>query len=382
MSKLFKRVIRAGFENPNLKPAIVKALKEAAATNAVPEWAEGQKFKNPQTGNDVLFSSLPKETQSKLREQHSKGSEKEDSSEDKSKGKDDDTDEGKDTSSSDDKKAPKMSMTDIALDTAKVLAVGAVLKMAAKPVTNIVMNKFKDFETQNDIKTTVSNTAKILGTATWKNASKGEKKKFAGEFASTMAKGVAMSAAKATKAVVEAGGLTGYAAEKASGTTKGAISNSFKKVSDLMYEGNSGVKTSKTGKYAVKAATFVVGAAAAAAVVWGVKKLMAKHTQKVDKKINEVADKIKAPIDKVKKPIDNAIKKQLDIKTEEEGGIKKMVLAAENTPFSGKDFSSSMTKFMTDFTPEKMEFAKSVVDEDGKLDPKKLKKMIVDFMVP
>lgn len=36
----------------------------------VPEWAEGKKFKNPETGNDVAFSSLPSEEQKKLTEAH------------------------------------------------------------------------------------------------------------------------------------------------------------------------------------------------------------------------------------------------------------------------------------------------------------------------
>ena len=57
---------------------VFKKGKTAGSTSSTPDWAEGQKFKNPATGRDVQFGSLPKEVQKKLREQHSK-SEKPDS---------------------------------------------------------------------------------------------------------------------------------------------------------------------------------------------------------------------------------------------------------------------------------------------------------------
>jgi len=51
---------------------VPKQGKKASETSTVPEWAKGKKFKNPETGRDNVFSSLPKDLQKKLREQHSK----------------------------------------------------------------------------------------------------------------------------------------------------------------------------------------------------------------------------------------------------------------------------------------------------------------------
>lgn len=59
--------IRLAYENPDLRPVLLPLLVRTAAT---PEWAEGKKFKNPDTGNDVVWGSLPAEEQKRLSEKH------------------------------------------------------------------------------------------------------------------------------------------------------------------------------------------------------------------------------------------------------------------------------------------------------------------------
>lgn len=375
MSDLYKELIKLSYQDPSFREELLPVIvKHAKKTSGVPEWAEGEKFENPETGNKVLFQSLPSKVQKKLREQHKeKGSDK-----GKGKGKGKEPEEGEEKTKKDSPtKNKKLSgMADVAVDTAKVMAAGYLLKKAMGPISNAIENKLTSVEATSGVKKTLKHTAKVLGTKTWKEANREEKRKYAGKIAKNLAKGTAAAAARATNAVVQAGGITGAVSEKASDKAKAKVADALGGVGNKLFGQTTGAKA-KGGQLAVKAATFVVGAAVSAAVVWGVKKLMEKHTAKIDKKIDET-------VTKIKKPIDTKIKKTLDIKTEEEGGTKSMVLAKEkggDEILSGKEMSKSVENFMGNLTPEKVKFGKSLMGDDG-LDPKKLKKLIEDMVVP
>jgi hypothetical protein len=77
MNRLRTRLLRIASSLPKGNPTrreILAVLKGAAD---VPDWAEGKKFKHPETGNDVAWGSLPAEEQKNLREKHDKGKKEE-----------------------------------------------------------------------------------------------------------------------------------------------------------------------------------------------------------------------------------------------------------------------------------------------------------------
>jgi hypothetical protein len=67
-NNLRKQLIKLAYTNKELRPHLLPILKEAS-DKSFEEAVKGKKFKNPATGNDVLFGSLPAQEQKKIREQ-------------------------------------------------------------------------------------------------------------------------------------------------------------------------------------------------------------------------------------------------------------------------------------------------------------------------
>ena len=69
-------VIRLAHANPALRPHLLPLLGVRTADDkSFDEAVKGKKFRNPATGNDVVFDSLPYEEQKKVRESWSKKNE-------------------------------------------------------------------------------------------------------------------------------------------------------------------------------------------------------------------------------------------------------------------------------------------------------------------
>lgn len=67
---LRNRLIRLAHAKPELRDHLLPLLREASFEDEV----EGKKFKNPETGNQVSFDSLPADEQKKIRDKfHEKG---------------------------------------------------------------------------------------------------------------------------------------------------------------------------------------------------------------------------------------------------------------------------------------------------------------------
>ena len=71
MDNLRSRVIKLAYGNPELRRHLVPLLRRAAE-ESFEEAVKDKKFKNPETGNEVVFDSLPAEEQKKIREEWSK----------------------------------------------------------------------------------------------------------------------------------------------------------------------------------------------------------------------------------------------------------------------------------------------------------------------
>lgn len=68
MSNLRSEIIRIAFEHPETRPHLLP-LVTAADSKSFEEAIKGKKFKHPETGNRVLFKSLPSEEQTKIRKE-------------------------------------------------------------------------------------------------------------------------------------------------------------------------------------------------------------------------------------------------------------------------------------------------------------------------
>ena len=77
---LRNKLIRLAYQNPSLRDDILPLVKTSGAFE---DAVKGKKFKNPETGNQVGFGSLPSKEQAKVRKDFNKGKEK---SEKKEKG--------------------------------------------------------------------------------------------------------------------------------------------------------------------------------------------------------------------------------------------------------------------------------------------------------
>ncbi len=70
-SVLRSKLIRLASAKPELRASILPLLTDRVARGPAPTtfegWVEGRKFKNPETGRDVQFKSLPSEEQTKIR---------------------------------------------------------------------------------------------------------------------------------------------------------------------------------------------------------------------------------------------------------------------------------------------------------------------------
>lgn len=66
-SPLRSACIRLAHTKPSLRPYLLPLLKTASEGQTFEEAVKGKKFKNPETGNDVSFGSLPAEEQKKVR---------------------------------------------------------------------------------------------------------------------------------------------------------------------------------------------------------------------------------------------------------------------------------------------------------------------------
>ena len=60
-------LIRLAYANPSLRPTLLPLIEKHA--KSFDDAVKGKKFKHPETGNDVLFGSLPSEEQTKIRSQ-------------------------------------------------------------------------------------------------------------------------------------------------------------------------------------------------------------------------------------------------------------------------------------------------------------------------
>lgn len=62
---------KLAYENPSIRSAVLPLVKTSGAFE---DSVKGKKFKNPDTGNQVEFGSLPSKEQEKIRKEFSKGS--------------------------------------------------------------------------------------------------------------------------------------------------------------------------------------------------------------------------------------------------------------------------------------------------------------------
>jgi hypothetical protein len=68
MKTLRSELIRLANNHPEMRQHLVPLLRRTASD--APEWAKGKKFRNPATGNQVAWGSLPAAVQKELRAKH------------------------------------------------------------------------------------------------------------------------------------------------------------------------------------------------------------------------------------------------------------------------------------------------------------------------
>lgn len=358
---LFKKAVKLAYHKEEYRKKLLPLLVRYAKKSGVPEWAEGEKFKNPESGNMVLFKSLPPKEQERLREQH-KEKEKEGLL-DKSKKKVKNTVKDQSAKLKEKGKGAK----EYAVDFAKVGAAMVAVKAASKPLRyglNKYVEKNKDEIPAMDVAKTAG---KILGTVDWKKASAKEKTKFIGKASKQLAKSASISGAKLTSTVLYKGGLAGAAGSFMKKKTQNKINDAFEKASRTMYSGVDGFEV-RAGKKGMKLASSAVGVALGAATAYVAYKGIEKTVQKVTGE-----DTIRSWVDKM---LDRKIKEKLGVDTTKGPGKDKKIRLANQLEINEDLLVEIVMSGLTYMPKEKVNFILDISAKDGDLDQKEFQERI------